>query len=223
MSWLAPAIAVGGSLLSGFLNNQAASDRQETGNDFSAQQFATRYQTTVADMKAAGLNPMLAYSQGGGSAPTSVMASAGGYPDLGQAMSSSFSAQAATRQADTSSRLVDATVDKTVQEVVNLKTDNDRSRALIDNLREQYQNLVKEGYNLTETGNVLRATVSKIRSEIPNLNEQNILLRIQQGLEQSRSELAAQDVRAGASFGELGKTVGALEPFLRLLWSAFRR
>lgn len=39
-------------------------------NAFSAQQYASRYQTTVKDMQAAGLNPMLAYSQGAGSAPT---------------------------------------------------------------------------------------------------------------------------------------------------------
>jgi hypothetical protein len=39
-------------------------------NAFSAQQYANRYQTTVKDMQAAGLNPMLAYSQGAGSAPT---------------------------------------------------------------------------------------------------------------------------------------------------------
>jgi hypothetical protein len=39
-------------------------------NAFSAQQYANRYQTTVKDIQAAGLNPMLAYSQGAGSAPT---------------------------------------------------------------------------------------------------------------------------------------------------------
>lgn len=41
--------------------NQAAADRQASANAFSAQQFATRYQTTVKDLEAAGLNPMLAY------------------------------------------------------------------------------------------------------------------------------------------------------------------
>ena len=39
-------------------------------NQFSAQQYATRYQTTVKDLTQAGLNPMLAYSQGAGSAPS---------------------------------------------------------------------------------------------------------------------------------------------------------
>jgi hypothetical protein len=39
-------------------------------NKFSAQQYATRYQTTVKDLTQSGLNPMLAYSQGAGSAPS---------------------------------------------------------------------------------------------------------------------------------------------------------
>ena len=55
---------IGGGLLSLIgtnMQNQAAWDRQAEANRFSAQQFATRYQTTVQDLKAADLNPMLAY------------------------------------------------------------------------------------------------------------------------------------------------------------------
>lgn len=52
--------------------NQANMDMMNQANAFSAQQFATRYQTTVKDLEAAGLNPMLAYGQGGGSPPSAV-------------------------------------------------------------------------------------------------------------------------------------------------------
>ena len=47
--------------------NQAAQQIAAQNNAFNAQQFATRYQTTVKDLQAAGLNPMLAYGQGAGS------------------------------------------------------------------------------------------------------------------------------------------------------------
>ena len=75
--------AILGGLAGGLLNNFFAGSRQEDAQDFSAQQFSQRYQTTVKDMQAAGLNPMLAYSQGGGTAPTSSAASASGFENLG--------------------------------------------------------------------------------------------------------------------------------------------
>ena len=66
------AAGVGGglSLIGGMMGNDARAAQAREANAFSAQQFATRYQTTVKDMEAAGLNPMLAYSQGGGSPPS---------------------------------------------------------------------------------------------------------------------------------------------------------
>lgn len=108
--------AIGGSLLSGYLNNSAASDRQEDAQKFSAEQFASRYQTTVKDMQAAGLNPMLAYSQGGGSPPTSSAASSSGYADIGSNINQSRinSAQIA---------LLEANAQKAKAETANVEAD----------------------------------------------------------------------------------------------------
>lgn len=60
----------GASLLGGMNTNSANQAIAQGQEDFQAQQYATRYQTTVKDMEAAGLNPMLAYSQGPGSSPS---------------------------------------------------------------------------------------------------------------------------------------------------------
>jgi hypothetical protein len=48
-------------LIGGIMTNNQSAANLNTANQFSAQQFATRYQTTVKDLEAAGLNPMLAY------------------------------------------------------------------------------------------------------------------------------------------------------------------
>lgn len=66
------------SAASGLFDNLFANRRQEDQQAFNAQQFATRYQTTVKDMQAAGLNPMLAYSQGGGAGASSGISSSSG-------------------------------------------------------------------------------------------------------------------------------------------------
>lgn len=58
------------SALGGAATNQKNWDISQANNEWSAQQYATRYQTTVKDLTAAGLNPMLAYGQGPGTAPT---------------------------------------------------------------------------------------------------------------------------------------------------------
>ena len=77
-STLAPAaISAGTSLASSALGYSGTQDQinaaqanQASANAFSASQYASRYQTTVKDLMAAGLNPMLAYSQGAGNSPT---------------------------------------------------------------------------------------------------------------------------------------------------------
>ncbi len=73
-----------GSVISGGLGyfgtqqtNAANAQQAQLNRDFQAGQTGTAYQRAVADMKAAGLSPMLAYSQGGassGSGSTAVMA-----------------------------------------------------------------------------------------------------------------------------------------------------
>jgi len=50
--------------------NQAAAGLQQQEENYNTQMANTSYQRGMADMKAAGLNPMLAYMEGGDSSPT---------------------------------------------------------------------------------------------------------------------------------------------------------
>lgn len=61
-------------------NNAFNAEQAQLNRDFQAEQAATQYQRGVQDMRAAGLNPALAYGQGGASAMQGATASAGSAP-----------------------------------------------------------------------------------------------------------------------------------------------
>lgn len=231
-AWLPAAIGAAATVLGGERANSARAAESEENRDFQERMSNTAYQRGMADMKAAGLNPMLAYSQGGASVPTGSMANfenpfasaASAFSAIQSSGAAAESAGASAKQAETASKVGDASVMKIKQEITNLQTDNDKSKAMITVLGEQYQNLVKEGYNLTEVGNSLRATVVKLNAETGLLNSSTFLnvakeqlTNLQSKTEITRELLNRLDIDAAGAFDNLGKTAGQLEPFFRIL------
>lgn len=220
------ALAIGGSLLGGFLNNQAASSRQEDAQVFSAQQYATRYQTTVKDMQAAGLNPMLAYSQGAGSAPSSSAASSAGYGDIGSTVNQSriASAQVANVTADTENKKaqtanIDAdTALKRAQTFLTTAQEGlaganaDQARANIGYLETQSKRIVEEIKNIPKEGDRLDALVKNLSAEYNYILEKthNTVQATQQlkwlaVKTMLESDLTGFDVKAAQDLGNLGR------------------
>lgn len=179
---------VGGSLVSGLLNNSAASSRQDDAQQFSAQQYASRYQTTVRDMEAAGLNPMLAYGGISGSSPTSSAASSAGVPDLGQSINASrmASAQVANVAADTENKKAQAALIE-AQTTETLASAQHKG-SLVSNTEALTGKIIKETRNLDNENIRLEAVIN-------NLAEHTALMRQQGKTELQRTQEIQQVVR----------------------------
>ena len=111
------AVAGGLSYLGQASANDANKSIAQDNNAWSAAQYASRYQTTVDDMQKAGLNPMLAYSQGGGSPPTAQQVqfqnALGSGVNTGMA---AYTKQAELNQIKAQTGLTDDQADKTRQD-----------------------------------------------------------------------------------------------------------
>jgi len=126
--------------LGGQMTNDRSADTAASNNAWSAEQYATRYQTQVKDLQAAGLNPMLAYNQSPGSAPTAQAVQfqnpVSSAADAVRSSSGAAHSLSTAVQADKQGALIDATVEKVKKETRNLDDEQTRLRAAYINLAE---------------------------------------------------------------------------------------
>ncbi|AXH76418.1 MAG: DNA pilot protein [Microviridae sp.] len=159
--------------------NRRQADAAEAANTFSAQQFATRYQTTTADMKAAGLNPMLAYSQGGGSPPSGQQANVPA--NSGESAVRSYSANASTEliKAQVDNVEADSRAKRAQAGLFEAQTgasgaSADQSRASIGFMEHQSRKIIEEIKNIPKEGNRLDALVDQLKSSKDLLDKQGL-------------------------------------------------
>lgn len=194
---------------------------------FQKEMSSTSYQRAVKDMQAAGLNPMLAYSQGGASTPTGSLAApvqntaAVGVSSAAQQMQAVSAAQgvlqsrAATDQAKaTADKLRSETLENSVNTAAKLaETKQREADTKLTSQKEQtefYETALRQGRNAAEVDADAPGgrTYGGFRADVE---------KRKQDAELSRLEVSKQHLLKGA-YDILDRNRGAIEHSAGSLW-----
>ena len=126
MSWLSDTLGnIAGSVLGGLGSSEIQSQYNEKAirlqNELNVDNYRHRYQWAVEDMRNAGLNPILAATNGIGGSISGASAASVGMSDIGSTMNSAKAASAAERQAKNAEHLAISQIDKNVAEANSVR------------------------------------------------------------------------------------------------------
>lgn len=151
--------SVGSSLIGGLMGergqeeaNANSAEQAEINRQWQERMSNTAYQRAVADMKAAGLNPMLAYSQGGASTPAGAMSV---YKNEKAELARNFAAVPQNAAA--------------LAQVDNIQASAEKSRAEADLATAQAAEARERTPTYSEQILLTRATIRKLEAEIPKI------------------------------------------------------
>jgi hypothetical protein len=141
--------------------NRSSAEQAAKQMDFQERMRETQYQTAVKDMQQAGLNPMLAYSQGGAGTPTGAMGSVStatmknalgagvaGYQQLASLNADTDLKQSQTTATSAQAIQTEANTILTKQQTLKAMEDTNLSTQQLQNLQKQLNKLDEEILNL---------------------------------------------------------------------------
>lgn len=122
MSWLSNTLgSIAGSVLGSAVQNHYNSANAAQANEWNVENYKHRYQWAVEDMRNAGLNPILAATNGIGGSISGASAASVGMSDIGSTMNSARAASASERQAKNAEHLAISQIDKNVAEADSVR------------------------------------------------------------------------------------------------------
>lgn len=171
MSWLSDTLgSVAGSVLGSAVQNHYNSANAAQANAWNVENYKHRYQWAVEDMRNAGLNPILAATNGIGGSISGASAASVGMSDIGSTMNSARSASAAERQAKNVEHLALSQIDRNVAEADYFRQ-NTHGVVLDNGIKANNLNLLEQTYEKR-----LGYELQKMDQELQNLRLQGTYL-----------------------------------------------
>lgn len=234
----APVIGLAGDLLGGHSAKKAQKRANEQNIALQREQQSweermsnTSWQRSVEDMKAAGLNPMLAYSQGGASTPSVSAATVQPEDAMGKAISAGSSkamsvlqqqqalaqidlakATAANTKANTTSTEIKNTIDAWDLPYAEQISANRRNQVTAGT-----EAALRQADNLIASANLTKAQEEQVRKLMPELIKQ---AQAETTLLQSQVPSAKAEAKLWEEMGAAGKATGWSAKFIEGLSKA---
>lgn len=218
MPWIIGGAVLGAGLLGGGAQhsaNQSNVNAQRRNNAFQKELSDTAYRRAVGDMKAAGLNPMLAYSQGGASTPSTSAATVEPVDAPSKALSS---AAGAFQNIRLTAEQADLTHEKVEQE----KIVTDKLKGHTNTMTDPWDNRYRRELEETEQAQ-LNTRIKRIETQIAeetgvsSARAKQQILDKEVDIAEAKKILLQLDIPERRALAEWFENIGSASPAMKAI------